>query len=870
MIADMIQKYILAPVFPDDEDSTRRARTLNLLIWGVGVLVLGQTFAEVFQHGLQHTVPAILLAAGFLLVIAAQVILRRGHILVASRVIVFGFWFLDTLRVFTPGHPSDIYVSLYITLIVYALLLLGRVPAIVMITLSSAVAISPLVTTIAGAVPLANLAVDSMPQWLVFTWSAILVVVVLRKELDRLSMIISERQTQIEERRYAEKALKNSEEKYRLLFENMVEGFSFHEIILDEDEKPVDYRFLEINPAFEQLTGLKAENVIGRKALDVLPNLEPEWIERYGQVALTGKPVSFENHAQELNKYYSVKAYSPKHGYFATSFEDITKRKQMENEQNQAAEEEHKRHEALEKLREVSTNMRQAEGSNGLLQVFTSEVNRLCESAEVTSSLLFKGEQEPITCLDPEADIELSQEQTDAIRKALLGAKSGTLEASIPGFETVFVLQLQSSDAVHGAVLIASRGSHALSPDQRNLLNATADMAGTALNRIDIWETLEDRVRQRTRNLVVLYNLITIISENWHLQDLLELSLMLTLETVDANRGIIYLTDERDASTLKPVIQRGFSEGFEVEAVNLPDIALAQEVFKMEKPVSRKSLGDDSAFAEFKGVTSYVAIPILARGEVRGVFSLFANEKEAFEDEEMALLVSIADHLGIGIENTILYERSRESAALEERNRLARDLHDSVSQLLYSLTLMTGTTKRMLERGSDLAAVKNSVDRLGDTAHRALKEMRLLLFELRPAVLESEGLVGALRHRIKTVEEGLGMQVDLQADGLPELPSYMEDALYHIAMEAFNNIVKHADSKSAAIKFTSKDGTVLMEISDEGKGFDTDLLQIGLGLRNMRERGQMLGSEVVVESKPGEGTHVTVEVKVPPSSPESA
>ena len=270
-----------------------------------------------------------------------------------------------------------------------------------------------------------------------------------------------------------------------------------------------------------------------------------------------------------------------------------------------------------------------------------------------------------------------------------------------------------------------------------------------------------------------------------------------------------------------------------------------------------------TTFEKFKGITSYAGIPILARGETRGVFSLFANDKDVFGDDEMALLASIADHLGIGIDNTILYEQSRESAALEERNRLARNLHDSVSQLLYGLTLMTGTTKKMLERGSDLETIKESVERLGNAAHRALKEMRLLLFELRPAVLDSEGLVRALQHRIRTVEEGVGIHVDLQAEGLPELPSNVEDALYHIALEALNNIIKHAESKIATIRFKTAGENVVMEISDHGKGFDTDLLQKGLGLRNMRERGQMIGSEVHVDSKPGEGTRVTVDVKLP-------
>ena len=589
---------------------------------------------------------------------------------------------------------------------------------------------------------------------------------------------------------------------------------------------------------------LKGGTIDPRAVFRIVPkNGETRWVEAYTtKIDWNGRPA------------------------LHTVFIDITERKTAEDELKRISQDENKRREELEKLREISANMRQAEGSNDLLRVFTEEVQKLCH-ADVASSVLFKAHYKPVTFFAPGANIKLSQEQSDAIFSALLDAEAGKLDAKIPGFESVLVLQLQSSEMVHGAVLVASYKQDVFTPDQQNMLNATTDMAGTALNRIDILETTEDRVRQRTRDLTVLYNLITIIAENWRLQDLLELSLVLTLETVKADRGIIYLLDNgKEGVMLKPVIQRGFGDGFQIGIGGLPCDELECKVFNEQKPLSLKKLADNPAFSDLKDIASYAGIPILARGEARGVISLFASKANAFGDEEMALLVSIADHLGIGIDNTILYEQSRESAALEERNRLARNLHDSVSQLLYGLTLMTGTTKRMLERGSDLETIKNAVERLGDTAHRALKEMRLLLFELRPAVLDSEGLVGALRHRIKTVESGLGLSVDLQADDMPELPNYVEDALYHIALEALNNIVKHADSKVATIKFTSDANHVVMEISDKGKGFDTDLLQNGLGLRTMRERGQMLDSEIVVESKPGQGTRVMVEVKLPSNS----
>jgi PAS domain S-box-containing protein len=136
----------------------------------------------------------------------------------------------------------------------------------------------------------------------------------------------------ISEYKKSQQALKTSEKKYRLLFENMTTAFALHEVICDTQGKPIDYRFLEINPAFEKYTNLKASNALNKTVREVLPDVEQYWIDTYGNVALSGEAVAFENYAKELGKYYSTWVFSPKKGQFAVIFTDVTERKLLELE----------------------------------------------------------------------------------------------------------------------------------------------------------------------------------------------------------------------------------------------------------------------------------------------------------------------------------------------------------------------------------------------------------------------------------------------------------------------------------------------------------------------------------------------------------
>lgn len=209
-------------------------------------------------------------------------------------------------------------------------------------------------------------------------------------------------------------------------------------------------------------------------------------------------------------------------------------------------------------------------------------------------------------------------------------------------------------------------------------------------------------------------------------------------------------------------------------------------------------------------------------------------------------------------------------AALEERQRLARDLHDSVTQSLYSVTLLAEVARRRAQAG-DAAATLEQIDRLGELSQQCLREMRLLVYELRPAMVEEAGLVGALRQRLEAVEQRSGVRVQLTADDDQRIPLPMQNELFRVAEEALNNALKHAHASSLTVRLRTMDGAVELDIADNGRGFDPGraVLSGGQGLANMRERVTRLGGRFHIDTAAGRETTIRVHVGLPEAEAEA-
>jgi signal transduction histidine kinase len=241
---------------------------------------------------------------------------------------------------------------------------------------------------------------------------------------------------------------------------------------------------------------------------------------------------------------------------------------------------------------------------------------------------------------------------------------------------------------------------------------------------------------------------------------------------------------------------------------------------------------------------------------------LASSQRQAFTERHATLALAIATQAAIAIENARLYEQAQELAAVEERQKLARELHDSVSQALYGIALGAHTARTLLDRDPGLVA--EPLEYILSLAKAGLAEMRALIFELRPESLETEGLVSAIIKQAAALQARHDVPVETDLCEEPDLPLKVKQELYRVAQEALHNTIKHACASQVNVRLGRTAETIILEIRDNGVGFDPLGSFPGhLGLLSMRERLKNLGGVLSIESTPGQGT--TIHARVPAS-----
>lgn len=251
-----------------------------------------------------------------------------------------------------------------------------------------------------------------------------------------------------------------------------------------------------------------------------------------------------------------------------------------------------------------------------------------------------------------------------------------------------------------------------------------------------------------------------------------------------------------------------------------------------------------------------IAVPIRIKKDLVGVLGIIARADRLLDDQDLFAAQTLADQLAVAIDNSRLYEHAHELAASRERQRLARDLHDAVSQTLFSVSLIAEVLPRIYER--DQQQGKQRLEELRQLTRGALAEMRTLLLELRPAALAEANLPDLLKQLGEAVTGRARIPVTVEADeACPALPAEVRVALYRIAQEALNNVAKHSGATKAAVSLVPDGAGVRLLIEDDGLGFDPEARTGQLGLGIMLERADAVGALLQVRSAPSQGTAVS-------------
>ena len=417
--------------------------------------------------------------------------------------------------------------------------------------------------------------------------------------------------------------------------------------------------------------------------------------------------------------------------------------------------------------------------------------------------------------------------------------------------------------AFHGAGFVHHGRPHALGVVRDVTLQAQAR------------QLLEQRVAERTRELTTLLGISHNVASTLELRPLLRLILE-QLRDVVPYTGASILLVEGDALTLLD----GLSDAGDAEAIRGLRFPIAESLGLWNRlvardPISvgdvrgddpmavglRKALGDHLYRLPLSAIRAWLAVPLALKDRVVGMMSVSNREPDFFTERHARLVMAVANQAAVAIENARLYEQAQALAALQERQRLARELPDSVSQALYGIALGARTAGTLLDR--DTARAGEPLDYVLSLAEAGLAEMRALILELRPESLASEGLVGALTRQAAALRARHKLDVVERLGEEPDVPLPTKEALYRVAQEALHNVVKHARATVVSLALSVDAGQVELLVGDDGAGFDPDGSFPGhLGLQSMRERVAQLGGGLTISSEPGAGTTVRAVVPV--------
>ena len=381
---------------------------------------------------------------------------------------------------------------------------------------------------------------------------------------------------------------------------------------------------------------------------------------------------------------------------------------------------------------------------------------------------------------------------------------------------------------------------------------------------------LEDLVASRTQSLSALVDVITVASSSLDLKDVLERSLSSVLDVMDCDIGAIHLLDEAKREVTLTSWNNVPEEILEEIDILPISQSLPGRILEKDGPLVVPDMLRDPdtvpAAKRILGERVYLGVPLKAKGKTVGVLVIIGHADRIFPQEETSLLEAIAQQIGVAVENARLYEQAEIFAISEERQRLAREIHDTLAQGLTGINIQLEAIESALELNNRELALER-LNRTRNLANQSLAEARRSVWALRSKARLEKPFSDVLRGSVRglTADTGLVVTVEVQPD-LPDFPEELENDLLRITQEAVMNVVKHAHAKNLSLKLNFTDHQIRLTVEDDGRGFQPKQIKNnrsdggGFGLISMQERIARHGGKYFIDSSPQCGTSIIVEI----------
>jgi signal transduction histidine kinase/streptogramin lyase len=374
-------------------------------------------------------------------------------------------------------------------------------------------------------------------------------------------------------------------------------------------------------------------------------------------------------------------------------------------------------------------------------------------------------------------------------------------------------------------------------------------------------------IDRRRQELDALYRADALMHRSLHLEQVLQALVDVAVDILNADKSAVFIWSD-DAAALVMRMTRGFNlenierftfsplEGLLGRVITRGELLVVEDIVQasaqeIEVPDCYRAYLDEN-------VHSLMYLPIWIAGEVFAVFAICFTRSHAFGEEEMRLFSALSQRAGLAIENAQLYESAQLLAVIEERSRLARDLHDSVKQNTFAALAQLSSASRLLEH--DPAGAKIPVNSAEDLMYEVLLELNTMIQEMYPVALKERGLTAAMRAYVNDWGDQHATLVDLNINSIPMISLDKAQALYRITQEALSNVSRHSSAEKVLVELQASQDKIELIIEDNGCGFDIYEAPSGVGLRSMRERVEKFAGLFHIESALGCGTRLSIQI----------